>query len=214
MKDILKKLEHIRIIPIVRIDVPRDASALGNALMSGGIPAAEITFRSTAAAECIRTLRLEFSDMLVGAGTVLSVASVKQAVDAGAEFIMTPGFNPKVVDYCLERDIPVIPGVNSPTQVEMGLERGLSILKFFPAEASGGIKMIKALVNVYPEVSFIPAGGINRQNILTYLKCEGVLACGGSWLVNYELISTGAFDEIIVLVSDVVALIRSALLDS
>jgi len=211
MQDILRKIDHAKIIPIVNIETYSDASALGNALMSGGIPLAEVTVRTEESIRCIKTLKAGFSEMLVGGGGVLSVEDVNRAVDAGAEFITTLGFNPRIVDYCIERDIYVIPGINSPTQVEMGLERSLSVFRFFPAEASGGIRMVKALVAAYRDAMFIPVGGVNRQNLLSYIACEGVIACGGSWLLNTELISTGAFEEIIVLVSDAVSMIRSYL---
>ncbi len=210
MKNILDRISHVKILPVIKIDNVVDASALANALMSGGIPIAEITLQSKAAEGCIQSLKNGFPDMLIGAGGVFSVEHVSRAVEAGAEFIVTPGFNSNIVDYCLERGYPVFPGVNSPTQVELGLERGLSVFHFFPAEVSGGIRMIKALAAVYTPVKFIAGGGINRQNIMSYLECEAVIACAGTWIANSELIETGAFDEITALVADVISLIRSS----
>ena len=179
MDRIFERIGAMKIIPVIKIENSKDAPELGKALVSGGLPCAEITFRTKAASESIASLRLRFPEMLLGAGTVLSVENVRDAVDAGAEFIVAPGFNPKVVDYCLERGIPVIPGVNSPTQVEMGLDRGLSVLKLFPAEATGGVRFLKALCSVYSMVKFVPTGGIGRDNVNSYLALPGVIACGG-----------------------------------
>ncbi len=164
-----------------------------------------MTFRTAAAEEAIKTLTAELPELLVGAGTVLTVENVKKAVGAGAKFIVAPGFNPKVVDYCVENDIPITPGINSPTQIEMALERGLTVLKFFPAEASGGLPLLKAMAAPYGGVSFIPTGGINRNNLNTYLSFNKVHACGGSWMVKADLISSGKFDEITRLTKEAVA---------
>lgn len=207
MNPIFEQISQLKLVPVVKIEQIGDALALGQALVTGGLPLAEITFRTEAAAESIRILSEALPGMLIGAGTVLTIEQVRQAVAAGAKFIVAPGFNPKVVDYCLEQNIPIVPGVNSPTQIEMGLERGLTVLKFFPAEASGGLKLLKAMAAPYSDVSFMPTGGINLQNLSQYLAFKRVVACGGSWLVETSLISTGRFDEITRLTREAVDLI-------
>jgi 2-dehydro-3-deoxyphosphogluconate aldolase/(4S)-4-hydroxy-2-oxoglutarate aldolase len=194
--DVLFRIGELKLVPVVKINRAEDALALGQALVAGGLPVAEITLRTDAAAAAIRTLHERLPAMLVGAGTVLNVETVKAAVAAGAQFIVAPGFNPKVVDYCVEHTIPVVPGVNSPTDIEMGLDRGLDVLKFFPAEASGGLKLLKAMATPYAGVKFMPTGGINLDNLLTYLAFERVLACGGTWMAETSLIDAGQFDEI------------------
>jgi 2-dehydro-3-deoxyphosphogluconate aldolase/(4S)-4-hydroxy-2-oxoglutarate aldolase len=171
-------------------------------LTAGGINVAEVTFRTDAAAESIKRIRKEFPEMLVGAGTVLTLENAKKAEDAGAAFIVAPGFNPSIVEFCLSRNISVVPGVNSPTQVELAMEMGLEVLKFFPAEISGGIPMLKTLGSVY-NVHFMPTGGLNENNFLEYLKLGNVLACGGSWMVKGDLIESGRYDEITRLSSNV-----------
>jgi 2-dehydro-3-deoxyphosphogluconate aldolase / (4S)-4-hydroxy-2-oxoglutarate aldolase len=209
MNDVFVKIAELRLVPVVKIEKAEDALALGQALLTGGLPLAEITFRTDAAEEAIRILSRELPDMLIGAGTVLTVDNVKRAVDAGAQFMVAPGFNPKVVDYCLANGVLVMPGVNSPTDVEMGLDRGLDVLKFFPAEASGGLKMLKALSGPYGGVKFMPTGGITTKNLLEYLAFDRVLACGGTWMVETALISAGRFDEITRLTREAVELIAA-----
>ena len=196
MSDILQMIREVGIVPVVAIENAKDALALGKALMTGGLPIAEITFRTAAAEESIRILGNELPEMLVGAGTVLTVEQAQRAIAAGAKFIVSPGFNPKVVQYCVENNIMITPGINAPTQVEMALEFGLNVLKFFPAEASGGLAMLKAIAAPYGSVSFIPTGGIDPTNINTYLAFNKVVACGGSWMVKSDLISSGNFAEI------------------
>lgn len=196
MHDVLLRIGELKLVPVVKINRAEDALALGEALVTGGLPVAEITFRTDAAPAAIRTLHERLPALLVGAGTVLNVDNVKAAVAAGAQFIVAPGFNPKVVDYCVEHGIPVVPGVNSPTDIEMGLDRGLDVLKFFPAEASGGLKLLKAMAAPYAGVKFMPTGGINLDNLLTYLAFDRVLACGGTWMAETSLIDAGQFDEI------------------
>ncbi len=202
-----KLLGEIKIIPVIKIDSEKSAVPLADALLSGGLPAAEITYRTAAAPGAIRLLKKERPEILVGAGTILTVEQAESAVDAGASFLVSPGFNDELVAFAISRGITIYPGVNSPTQVEMGLRRGLKILKFFPAEASGGIPMLKALSSVY-EVLFMPTGGITQKNILSYLALPKVIACGGSWMVSTELIAQGNFDEISRLTSEVVDLVR------
>ena len=196
MNDILKTLGNIGIVPVVALDNAADALPLGRALMAGGIPCAEVTFRTAAAEESIRTLTKELPDMLTGAGTVLTTEQVDRAVAAGAKFIVSPGFNPKVVGYCVEKNIPVVPGCSNPSDIEMALEFGLEVVKFFPAEAAGGIAMIKAMSAPYGAIKFMPTGGINAGNINNYLNFNKVVACGGSWMVDKKLVAAGNFEEI------------------
>ncbi|MFZ2636187.1 MAG: bifunctional 4-hydroxy-2-oxoglutarate aldolase/2-dehydro-3-deoxy-phosphogluconate aldolase, partial [Rectinemataceae bacterium] len=196
MQAVFETIAGKRIVPVIKIEDPDRAVPLARALLSGGLPIAEITFRTAAAAQAMRAIVASVPGVLVGAGTVLTTGQVDIAIDSGASFVVTPGFNPRVVDYCLSRGIAVIPGVNSPSQVEMGLERGLEILKFFPAEASGGVKMLKALNGPYPGVRFIPTGGIGPDNLSEYLGLSCVLACGGSWMVKDEFIAAGKFQDI------------------
>ncbi|MCX7026797.1 MAG: bifunctional 4-hydroxy-2-oxoglutarate aldolase/2-dehydro-3-deoxy-phosphogluconate aldolase, partial [Spirochaetes bacterium] len=159
-------------------------------------------------AESILALRKAYPDLITRAGTVLTIAQVEAAISAGASYIVTPGFNPRIVDFCISRNIPIVPGVNSPSQIEQGLERGLKLLKFFPAEASGGVKMLKALHGPYAEVSFVPTGGVDASNLEQYLKLSYVAAIGGSWMVKEELIASGNFDEVTRLCAEAVALVE------
>lgn len=197
MHEVLATISETKLVPVIKIEKPEDAEPLGRALIRAGLPIAEITLRTDAAIESIRRLSEQLPDLFLGAGTVLTVDQVKAAVDSGAKFIVSPGFNPRVVDYCVEREIPVTPGINNPTQIEMGLQRGLEVLKFFPAEASGGMALLKAMSAPYGGVSFIPTGGINPSNLASYLSFDRVLACGGSWMVSTELISKGDFDAVV-----------------
>ena len=193
MNKILEKIGEIGIIPVVKIEKAEDALPLGRALLDGDLPIAEITFRTSAAEKSIKFLTRELPELLVGAGTVLTVEQTKKAVSAGAKFIVSPGFNPKVVDYCIENNIPITPGINNPTQIEMALERGIEVVKFFPAEASGGLSLLKSMSAPYIGIKFIPTGGINQNNLCSYLSCNKVHACGGSWMVKAEFISSGNF---------------------
>ncbi|OHD80702.1 MAG: 2-dehydro-3-deoxyphosphogluconate aldolase [Spirochaetes bacterium RIFOXYC1_FULL_54_7] len=196
MNDIFQTLGRLGIIPVIKLENPETAVQLGRALIDGKLPVAEVTFRTASAAESIKRLRKELPDLLVGAGTVLTLAQAEAAVEAGAHFAVTPGFNPRIVEYFIGKGIPVIPGINSPTQVEMGLERGLQLLKFFPAEVSGGTRMLKALYGPYTEVQFVPTGGIDSGNLADYLRLPNVVACGGSWMVKEESIKQGRFTDI------------------
>ncbi len=196
MNEVLTRLGKIGIVPVIALDDAKDALPLGKALLAGGIGCAEVTFRTAAAEEVIRTLTKELPEMLTGAGTVLTTEQVDRAVAAGAKFIVSPGLNPKVVEYCVNKGIPVTPGCSTPSDVEIALEYGLDVVKFFPAEASGGIAMIKAMSAPYSGVKFMPTGGINAGNINNYLSFNKVLACGGSWMVDKKLVATGNFDEI------------------
>jgi 2-dehydro-3-deoxyphosphogluconate aldolase/(4S)-4-hydroxy-2-oxoglutarate aldolase len=208
MSDMMKEIEALKLVPVVVIEDAGDAEPLAQALIEGGLPCAEVTFRTAAAAAAVKSLGKK-RDILVGAGTVLSTDQVKQAVDAGAKFIVSPGFNPKVVAYCVDSKIPIIPGICTPSEVEAALEFGLEILKFFPAESYGGLNTLKAISAPYPMVRFVPTGGIGVHNLMTYLKFPKVLACGGSWMVAKELISERKFDEISRLTREAMALVRA-----
>ena len=205
----IKKIEELKLIPVAVMEKPENAFNLGNTLLNAGLPIVEVAFRTEYALDSLKILKSNFPNMLVGAGTVLKIEQVKAASNAGVDFIVTPGFNPKVVDYCLENKILIIPGVNTPTMVEWALERGLNVVKFFPANLSGGIEMLKALYGPYQEMRFIPTGGINDENIITYLKLKNVLACGGSWIVKKDLINLGKFETISRLLTNTVSLINS-----
>ena len=196
MNEVLEKIGELGLVPVVKIERSEDALSLGKSLIDGDLPLAEITFRTTAAETAIRTLTQELPELLVGAGTVLSVEQVKKAISAGAQFIVSPGFNPEIVDYCVDNNICVTPGLNAPTQIEMALKRGLEVVKFFPAEASGGLELLKAMAAPYSGIQFIPTGGISKENLCSYLSFSRVHACGGSWMVKADLISEGRFDEI------------------
>ncbi len=204
MSVLLEQLSSLKIIPVIAIKNADDAVALGQALMDNGMPSAEITFRTPAAADAIRQLRAAFPNMTIGAGTVLTTAQVDQAIEAGVDFIVSPGLNPRIVQYCQARGVPIIPGVNNPSLVEQAMELGLSTLKFFPAEASGGLAMLKALSAVYP-VTFMPTGGISPSNVKDYLAQGTVFACGGTWMVPADLIERREWDKIGSLARDAMA---------
>lgn len=205
--DMMKQIEKMGIVPVVVIEDAKQALPLAEALCAGGLPCAEVTFRTAAARDAIREMKKK-ENMLVGAGTVLTTDQVDEAVDAGAEFIVSPGFNRKVVRHCREKGIPVIPGVCTPTEVEMALEEGLEVVKFFPAEAAGGIAMIKAMSAPYGSVRFMPTGGITMENLADYLSCNKVIACGGSFMVNKKLIAENQFEKIEELTREAVALCK------
>ena len=209
MKEEFERALALRLIPVVAIHDAGQADPLAEALIAGGLPCAEITFRTEAAADAINKIAAR-GDMIVGAGTVLKVDQAKQAIDCGAGFIVSPGFSPRVVQYCIDNAIPVTPGVGTPTDIQLALEYGLEILKFFPAEAFGGLKTLKAMSAPFQMMKFIPTGGIGPQNVVEYLKHPKVAACGGSWMVKSDLISQGRFDEITRLTREAVELAASA----
>ena len=196
MADALERLRRMRLVPVIVIDEPEKAVPLADALVAGGLPCAEVTFRTAGAAEAIRRMADAHPDMLIGAGTVLTPQQAKQAREAGARFVVSPGLNPVVVDYCLEQEIPIYPGVCTPTEIEAGLQRGLQVLKFFPAEPAGGLAYLKAISAPYSMVEFIPTGGINAEKLSTYLSFRSVLACGGSWMAPADWIKAGDFERI------------------
>ncbi|MDR2901011.1 MAG: bifunctional 4-hydroxy-2-oxoglutarate aldolase/2-dehydro-3-deoxy-phosphogluconate aldolase [Treponema sp.] len=202
MHAVLNEIEKIGIVPVIKIDDVEKAVPLAKALIAGGIPCAEITFRTAEGAEAIRRMAKECPDILVGAGTVLTTEQVDRAINAGAKFIVSPGLNPKVVAYCVKKNIPITPGCANPSDIEAALEFGLDAVKFFPAEQAGGLDYIKAVSAPYPSLKFMPTGGINAGNIVKYLSFEKILACGGSWMVSADLINEGQFDEITKLCRD------------
>ena len=208
MSDVLDRIGAVRLVPVVVIENAEDAVPLGEALMEGGLPCAEVTFRTEAAAEAIRKLST-IKGLLLGAGTVVTVDQAKAAVDSGVEFIVTPGFNPEVVGYCVENSIPITPGICTPTGIEAAMSFGLTTVKFFPAEAFGGLNTLKAISAPYGAVKFVPTGGINATNVVDYLAFPKVLACGGSWMVKKDLISAGNFGEITRLTRAAVAAAKS-----
>lgn len=196
MNEVLMKIGQMGIVPVVVLNDVKNAVPLAQSLINGGLPCAEVTFRTEAAQQSIAEISKNFPQMFVGAGTVLTTEQVDRAVDAGARFIVSPGFNPKVVEYCIKKGYPVTPGIMTPTELEMALEFGLDVVKFFPAENAGGLKMIKAMAAPYTKMKFMPTGGINPQNVREYLQCDKILACGGSWMVKGDLINSGNFAEI------------------
>ena len=196
MNPILEQFQKLGIIPVVVIDDAKDAVPLAKALCEGGLPVAEVTFRTDAAEEAIRLMSEAFPEMLVGAGTVLTTEQVDRAVAAGSKFIVSPGLNPKVVKYCQEKNVPITPGTARPTDIEMALELGLDVVKFFPAEQNGGLAMIKAMAAPYTKVKFMPTGGINAKNLKSYLDFDKIIACGGSWMVPKDLVAAGDFEAI------------------
>ncbi|MBQ6756220.1 MAG: bifunctional 4-hydroxy-2-oxoglutarate aldolase/2-dehydro-3-deoxy-phosphogluconate aldolase [Oscillospiraceae bacterium] len=211
MTEMMLKLKKIGIIPVVVLDNADDAIPLAEALIKGGLPCAEVTFRTAAAEESIRRMAKAFPEMIVGAGTVLTTEQADRAIDAGSKFIVSPGFNPRVTKYVLDKGVPMTPGICTPSEAEGAMELGLDAVKFFPAEPSGGLKMIKAMAAPYVDLNFMPTGGISPENVRDYLKYDRIICCGGSWMVKGDLIRAGKFDEIEKLVkeaSDIVKEIR------
>ena len=204
-----EQLRTIKIVPVIALDNAADAVPLGATLRKSGIPVAEITFRSPAAAEAIRRLRDADPDILIAAGTVLNAAQAKAAQQAGADFIVSPGFNPNTVKACQDMDIPITPGINNPTAIEAALEYGIDTVKYFPAEASGGIPMLKALLAPYAMLKIMPTGGINAKNIRDYLAIKNVIACGGSWMVEKSLLAARNWAGIRRLGKEAVALVQA-----
>ena len=208
MQDMMNKLHDIGIIPVVVLDRVEDALPLAEALIKGGLPCAEVTFRTAAAEEGIRRISEAFPDMIVGAGTVLTTEQADRAIAAGAKFIVSPGFNPKVTKYVLDKGVPMTPGVCTPSEIEGAMELGLDVVKFFPAEPAGGLPMIKALAGPYVNLKFMPTGGINAKNVRDYLAFNKIIACGGSWMVKGDLIKAGKFDEIEQMVREAAAIVK------
>jgi 2-dehydro-3-deoxyphosphogluconate aldolase/(4S)-4-hydroxy-2-oxoglutarate aldolase len=206
--EIMNTLGQLGVIPVVKIEQANRAPALAEALSKGGLPCAEITFRTDAAEEAIRLIVAAYPGMVIGAGTVLSVVQAQKAVDAGARFIVSPGFDPKVVNWCLENKVAVIPGIATSTEALMALDKGLHVLKFFPSEELGGISMLQAISAALIGIKFIPTGGITPVNMTAYLRLPMVFAVGGSWMATSKMITAGDFDEISRLASEATALVR------
>jgi len=193
---VLERFAAARVLPVIVIDDPDDALPLARALFDGGLPCAEVTLRTPRAVEALRRIAGELPDMLVGAGTVLTPAQAAEARGAGARFVVAPGFNAGMVEFCQSVNLPVFPGVCTPTEIEMALGAGLSVLKFFPAEPIGGLPFLKAVAAPYTTVSFMPMGGIGPSNLASYLAFPRVVACGGSWMAPNDWIAAGQFDRI------------------
>ena len=206
MKTIAEQFYEYGVVPVVVLEEAKDALPLAKALVEGGLPCAEVTFRTEAAEESIRLMSEKYPEMLVGAGTVLTTEQVDRAAAAGAKFIVSPGFDPEIVDYCLEKKIPVFPGCITPSEVAQAVKRGLQVVKFFPAEQAGGVAMIKAMAAPYTMVKFMPTGGISAKNLADYLSFGKILCCGGSWMVKGNLIKNGEFDKIRELTKEAVEL--------
>lgn len=205
--DINAKIESLKLVPVVVLEDAKDALPLAKALIDGGLPVAEVTFRTAAAADSIRAISEAYPEMLVGAGTVVNVEQAKTAVAAGAKFLVTPGFSDEVTRYAVENDIPIFPGTCTPTEVMRAMSYGLKVVKFFPASQYGGLNTIKALAGPFPAMRFMPTGGINAGNVKEYLANKHIIACGGSWMVKGDLIAAGKFDEIQRLTQEAVALV-------
>lgn len=204
-----EKIAEFGVVPVVVLNDEKDAKPLADALVEGGLPCAEVTFRTEAAEESIRIMTEAYPDMLVGAGTILTTEQVDRAVAAGAKFIVSPGFDPEIVDYCLSIEIPVFPGCVTPSEVAQAVKRGLKVVKFFPAEQYGGVSTIKALAAPYTMVKFMPTGGVNAGNLKDYLSCDKIVCCGGSFMVKGDLIKAGEFDRIREMTREAVELVRS-----
>lgn len=207
MSTVAEKIAELGVVPVVVLEDAKDAAPLAKALVEGGLPCAEVTFRTAAAEESIKLMTAEYPDMFVGAGTALTIDQVDRAVAAGAKFIVSPGFDPEIVDYCLEKEIPVFPGCITPSEVAQAVKRGLKVVKFFPAEQFGGVATIKAMAAPYVGLKFMPTGGVNAKNLESYLGCDKIIACGGSWMVKGDLVKAGKFDEIKDLTAEAVKLV-------
>ena len=209
MMTIEERFEDFGVVPVVVLDDVKDALPLAKALTEGGLPCAEITFRTEAAEESIKVMAEAYPDMVVGAGTVLTIEQVNAAVKAGAKFIVSPGFDPEIVDYCLKKEIPIFPGCVTPSEVAQAVKRGLKVVKFFPAEPAGGVAMIKAMAAPYNQLRFMPTGGIGTQNLKDYLEFDKIICCGGSWMVKGDLIKNGEFEKICKLTKEAKELAKS-----
>ena len=209
MDSVFAKLEKCGVIPVIVIEDAKDAVPLAKALLEGGLPCAEVTFRTAAARDAIARIREEVPEVLLGGGTVLSCEMAEAAMNAGAQFLVSPGLNPEVVSFCIDRGYPITPGVVTPGEIEKALSFGLTNLKFFPAEPSGGLTMIKALSAVYRNVKFMPTGGISAQNLAAYLQNPAILACGGSWMAPKGLVAEGNFDAIREKAAEAAEIVRS-----
>lgn len=195
MNTMNERIAAFGVVPVVVLEDAKDAKPLADALVKGGLSCAEVTFRTDAAEESIRIMKQEYPDMLVGAGTVLTIEQVDKAVNAGAEFIVSPGFDEEIVDYCMKKEIPILPGCITPSEVAQAVKRGMNVVKFFPSEQFGGVETIKALAAPYTTVKFMPTGGVNTKNLKDYLSCDKIVCCGGSWMVKGDLVKAGDFEK-------------------
>ena len=209
MKTLEEQFYDFAVVPVVVLEDAKDAVPLADALVKGGLPCAEVTFRTAAAEESIRLMCEKYPEMLVGAGTVLTKEQVDRAVAAGAKFIVSPGLDAEIVDYCLEKEIPVLPGCITPSEVAQAVKRGLKTVKFFPAEQAGGLPMIKEMAAPYTMVKFMPTGGISAKNLKDYLGFDKIICCGGSWMVKGDMIKNKEFDKIAEMTKEAVALAAS-----
>lgn len=203
-----EKISQFGLVPVVVLEDEKDALPLAKALVEGGLPVAEVTFRTAAAEASIKKMCEAYPDMVVGAGTVLNIEQVEKAVAAGAKFIVSPGYDEEIVNYCLEKDIPIYPGTVTPSDLSKAVKKGLSVVKFFPAEQYGGVNTIKALAAPFTTVKFMPTGGVNAKNLKDYLSCNKIVACGGSWMVKGDLIKAQEFEKIKELTREAVALVK------
>ncbi|MDE6888661.1 MAG: bifunctional 4-hydroxy-2-oxoglutarate aldolase/2-dehydro-3-deoxy-phosphogluconate aldolase [Eubacterium sp.] len=209
MNTMNERIAAFGVVPVVVLEDAKDAKPLADALVKGGLSCAEVTFRTDAAEESIRIMKQEYPDMLVGAGTVLTIEQVDKAVNAGAEFIVSPGFDEEIVDYCMKKEIPILPGCITPSEVAQAVKRGMNVVKFFPSEQFGGVETIKALAAPYTTVKFMPTGGVNTKNLKDYLSCDKIVCCGGSWMVKGDLVKAGDFEKISELTAEAVELVKS-----
>lgn len=210
MHSVLKQIQEIGIVPVVVLEDAKDAEPLAQALCDGGLPCAEVTFRTAAAEKSIKIMTEKFPDMLVGAGTVITTEQVDRAAAAGAKFIVSPGLNPAIVKYCVDNGILITPGCANPSDIEQAIAYGLEVVKFFPAEQAGGLAYIKAISAPYTGIKFMPTGGINPENVRDYLSYNRILACGGSWMVKGDLVKAGDFDKIRELVKEAVEIVKES----
>ena len=210
MDEMLKQVETFKVVPVVVIENVEDAIPLAQALVNGGLPVAEVTFRTAAAPDAIKAMSEKFPELCVGAGTVINVEQCKKAVECGAKFIVSPGYSEEVTQYCIENEIPIFPGICTPTELINVVNHGLPVAKFFPAAQFGGLKTINALGSVFPQMKFMPTGGVSESNVLEYLASPKIIAAGGSWMVKGDLIKAGKFDEIEAMTKSVVELVKNA----
>ncbi len=208
MNTIEKKLEELKLVPVVKLDRVSDAVPLGEALCQGGLPIAEVTFRTDAAEDSIREMKKRFPEMCVGAGTVVNLEQAKRALDAGAEFLVSPGFSDQVTQFAVEQKLPIFPGTCTPSEIMKAMEYGLSVVKFFPAKQYGGLETMKALAAPFPSIRFMPTGGVNAGNLMEFLSFDKIIACGGSWMVKPSMIENGDFAGILRLTEEAVKIIK------
>lgn len=208
MVDFMQQVAEKKVVPVVVLNRVEDAKPLGEALCAGGLPVAEVTFRTEAAEESIRVMKKAFPEMMVGAGTIVNVEQAKRALDAGATFLVSPGFSAKVTEFAIDNNVPIFPGCCTPTEIMMAMDYGLKVVKFFPAKQFGGLDTIKALAAPFPSMKFMPTGGVSAANILDFLAFNKIIACGGSWMVKDSLVKEGNFAEITRLTKEAVDLVK------